>query len=574
MTARGTLAVWTAIAVMLAAAPCQAALTYEWDADNPDGATSGAPANIWEDTQRDARLALGTGGAAPTYVAVTGSAFNIANAYRMDGGDTIEQWSPGGGGNDNYFNTSYYTPPGNITGNDASFEVWVKPDWTTAQHAVLFESGGSGDGMSILLTTDRNDNSTAGDARMIFTIKNGTGRRTTAIDFNAADLPTHDFMQVMGTYNKDASGTKDYLNLYVNGQRIARNWEGTGLNDWTGGNLAGLGMMGEGSIGGDTANPGPFENFGYDKLTGDVGGLAVYNHTVQPIDARGTYDQMMGAVGGAAVVMDAATDFDAIARGSGVTGLTDGTTLVATAGNWDDAIEARDGTLQGGTVRVGAADGQPGDVSALPGINFAFRSDANGEGTTQADYDGLGSGGNASMEIWFKPDSLTGGQQCLWESGGTGTGASISLNDSTLAMNVDGGDLVQTASWDIGCLENEFIHAVGTVNLTTKTVKLYLNGNLAAIDDTGSGTFNDWCGTDDGGIGIMQGTMGALGGTWNSFLGDIALFKLYNTELSLAQVRLNYTAMGAVVVPEPMTMLAVAMSVAGLGGYVRRRRRA
>jgi len=65
MTARGTLAVWTAIAVMLAAAPCQAALTYEWDADNPDGATSGAPANIWEDTQRDARLALGTGGAAP-----------------------------------------------------------------------------------------------------------------------------------------------------------------------------------------------------------------------------------------------------------------------------------------------------------------------------------------------------------------------------------------------------------------------------------------------------------------------------------------------------------------------------
>ena len=44
----------------------------------------------------------------------------------------------------------------------------------------------------------------------------------------------------------------------------------------------------------------------------------------------------------------------------------------------------------------------------------------------------------------------------------------------------------------------------------------------------------------------MQGTMGALGGTWNSFIGDIAVFKLYNSELSAAQVAQNFSAVAAV----------------------------
>jgi len=556
------------LACLSAVSPARAALVYEWDADVPEGLTAGAAANTWEDTQRDAGFNLGTGGAAPTYVSVSGTTFSISNAYRMDGGDTILQ---SGGNNTNYFNSNTYNPPGNITGGDTSFEVWVKPDWSTPQQAVLFESGGSGDGMSILLSTDRNKDATAGDARLIYTIKNGSGRRTTAIDFDASDLPTDDFTQVMGTYNKNASGNNDYLNLYVNGQRIARNWDGTGLNDWTGGNLAGIGMNGEGSIGGDTANPGPFENFGYDKLAGDVAKVSIYDHTLQLTETRNSYDLMMGAVGGAKVVMDAATDFDATALNSG-SGITDGTVLVATADKWDDAIEARDGTLQPGTVRVGAADGEPGDVSPLKGINFAYRSDANGEGTTQGDYDGLGSGGNASFEIWFKPSSLTGGQQCLWESGGTGTGSSIALNDSTLSWNVDGGSLVQTASHDISSVAGEFIQAVGTVNLDSNTVNLYVNGLLVDTDNTGTGTFDDWCGTDDGGIGIMQGTMGALGGTWNSFIGDIALFKLYNNELTAGEVARNYYAI--TLIPEPSAFLIWAL-LAGLGmglGWRRRQR--
>jgi len=547
-----------------------AALVYDWDADDPDGLTAGAAANTWEDTQRDAGFDLGTGGAAPSYVSVTGSVFSISNAYRMDGGDTIQQSSPSGSGNDNYFNSNYYSPPGNITGGDTSFEVWVKPDWSTPQQAVLFESGGSGDGMSILLSTDRNTDATAGDARLIYTIKNGSGRRTTAVDFDASDLPTDDFTQVLGTYNKNASGGTDYLNLYVNGQRIARNWAGSGLNDWTGGNLAGIGMNGEGNIGGDTANPGPFENFGYDKLTGDVAKVSLYNHTLQLTETRNSYDLMIGAVGGAKVVMDAVTDFDSTALDSGTTGLTDGTVLVATADRWDDAIEARDGTLQPGTVRVGAANGEPGDVSPLKGINFAYRSDANGEGTTQGDYDALGSDGNASFEIWFKPSSLTGGQQCLWESGGTGTGSSIALNDSTLSWNVDGGSLVQTASHDISSIAGEFIQAVGTVNLDSNTVNLYVNGVLVDTDNTGTGTFDDWCGTDDGGIGIMQGTMGALGGTWNSFIGDIALFKLYNSELTAGQVLKNYYAI--TLIPEPSTFLIWSLGLLGLIGWRRRKR--
>ena len=75
----------------------------------------------------------------------------------------------------------------------------------------------------------------------------------------------------------------------------------------------------------------------------------------------------------------------------------------------------------------------------------------------------------------------------------------------------------------------------------------------------------------------IGGNPQAGGRAWDGLIDDVAIWDRALTagEVSLIWNNGDGASIGsfAVVIPEPMTMLAVGLSVAGLGGYIRKRRR-
>ncbi len=162
-----------------------------------------------------------------------------------------------------------------------------------------------------------------------------------------------------------------------------------------------------------------------------------------------------------------------------------------------------------------------------------------------------------SIEVWFKPDNLTGGDQVLAEFGGSGNGSYISLQNDVLKFHntstLDGGGAVtltapalSTAAWT---------QVVATWEAGGNEAKLYVNGVL--VDSDPNATLGAWSGGNAFGLGqvgfsdsatatddlaingpLVAGGAGELG--LYPFAGDIAILRLYDRALDDVRVTAAY----------------------------------
>jgi uncharacterized repeat protein (TIGR03806 family) len=153
---------------------------------------------------------------------------------------------------------------------------------------------------------------------------------------------------------------------------------------------------------------------------------------------------------------------------------------------------------------------------------------------------------SATFELWFKPNDLSG-KRVLFETGGTNTGVSLRLNGSNLEFAARDGSrpdparragLVSTSLAGLGL--DEFVQAVGVIDLAGDRLRLYVDGELAT-----EGTFfgDNW---DDGNataLGALRGSLGGAQGTgFGGFGGQIAIMRLYGRALSDQEVTENFAA--------------------------------
>lgn len=181
-----------------------------------------------------------------------------------------------------------------------------------------------------------------------------------------------------------------------------------------------------------------------------------------------------------------------------------------------------------------------------------------------------GAGGRqASFEMWVRPDSLS--EQLLFESGGGTNGMGIMINaDGTVKFvakqNTNQPDVSSTATLST----SELTQIVGVVEDSGGNLRLYINGVDQGISVDPS---VDWTtGTDAAGLGIDENALPSEL-TTVPFDGDIALFRIYDQELSQEDVQLLFNDLAAV--PEPSSIAiwsVIGLCFAGFG-YCRTRRK-
>jgi len=200
---------------------------------------------------------------------------------------------------------------------------------------------------------------------------------------------------------------------------------------------------------------------------------------------------------------------------------------------------------------------------------YQFTGGSISAGGRSLHYDAF-STGNASIELWLKPDDLQAtGAQVIWESGGD-IGASFTRDGATLSFTVDdGGSSSQTGAIASATLaaasgHDGFIHVVGVIDLVGDITRIYLNSSEATT--AAIPAVNDWCGASYSGLATIADSNGNettgdghLGGNdllgagpWATFAGQIANFRFYDRILTPAEI----------------TSLFDAASVGGIGPQV------
>jgi len=233
-----------AILMIVAATGLQAAIvqpTFNWDAS-----TDTTPGNGWQSdaTGTDSTNWVASGN--PTNaIASANTRPGISRSMVFDGTGDVFQSSTNN--NDGFFNDRGETT------TDTSWEIWFKPDVADLAGAqyVLFEAGGSGDGMSILLE-DTSTLSNGTEVTLSFVVKDGGARQIATEVIVSPSTFFSDFVQLVGTYDKDNPGTTDTITLYLNGLEVDTKTD-PALNDWAGGNQSGIGNA-VNQVGGTSAN--------------------------------------------------------------------------------------------------------------------------------------------------------------------------------------------------------------------------------------------------------------------------------------------------------------------------------
>lgn len=221
----------------------------------------------------------------------------------------------------------------------------------------------------------------------------------------------------------------------------------------------------------------------------------------------------------------------------------------------------------------------PSPMTGFSGITGAYVFPASGSNSASnkakaSSYESITgdpTDNSASFEIWFRPDSLTNGDQVLWETGDDFNGSSFTILDgNTLrftAKNDSQNFFIETPISQT----SEFIQAVATYDRNnpnpTDTLSLYING--VSVGTTTSDGINDWAGDNDSGLGGRNGATGGNGAAGNlnfgTFEGEIAIFRFYESALSGAQVEQNFNAIAT---PTEITELTESSSPLSLLAFV------
>ena len=243
--------------------------------------------------------------------------------------------------------------------------------------------------------------------------------------------------------------------------------------------------------------------------------------------------------------------------------------------SWEDSLSVgHDFLLDTGVSYNGSPSGAPSGVSAVysfDGSGSRFNSRA--AWGTNDNIENIGSGNptgqSATFELVFRADTDTR-QEILWEMGGSGRGASMTLNEGVLQFAERSSDAIVTASVSAGA----FYHVVGVLDMNGDLMSLYVNGASPVSTAYGS---TDWSGTDGGTDGALGGQNGStVGGqnndngigSYSSFDGDIAVFRLYANQVATqSDVDGLFAATG--IVPEPSSLALVLLGGLALFRRVR-----
>ena len=129
-----------------------------------------------------------------------------------------------------------------ISNDDATFEIWFQPTPLTTGRQLLMESGGNGNGMSIVYNADT--------AEVDFIIDGGDDAANN-IQVSATGIIPGEFNQLIAVYDKDSPTIEDTLTLYLNGDPTGfnpvanatdTNLAGT-TNTFTGSDPSGIGLV-------------------------------------------------------------------------------------------------------------------------------------------------------------------------------------------------------------------------------------------------------------------------------------------------------------------------------------------
>jgi len=202
--------------------------------------------------------------------------------------------------------------------------------------------------------------------------------------------------------------------------------------------------------------------------------------------------------------------------------------------------------------------------SSAPGLTNAVRF---GPGRTGTSASMAPLAPAATFEWWIKPDSLTGGKQVIFETGGTTKGLSLTLwnNELRLALkritenDNDPPGVVLARVLEPGDL-TDFIQVLAV--LRTNVTELYVHplGRPGVASTVATGRVAIWDGTNDSGLGGIGNVLGAssaaTGSVWHAssfttFSGLIHAVRVYERPLAGAEIQTAYKAVAGSLPPEP-----------------------
>jgi len=501
----------------------------------------------------------------------------------------------------------------NPTENNASVELWFKPDDLSGGRQVLWSFGGATDGASVTLEDsilrfqyrDTNSPGTAGS---------GGGDLIASVKTDITSIGTSDFIQVVGAIDI----VNEQARLFVNGAAATPvNDAETGLflsntttnarddNGFTQDSGQGTNPLSTAATGGGA--PGDWSGGGTARLgrnTGDVGGTA--KTASDPVDLQDFDNTFQGQIGIVNLYRDALTahqvqsNFNAVANNqsrtvdyhvtsSNATLLTD---YDAANGNgttaWEDmavvaSSDVFDLTPDGSGTSFSHNDTAPAN-STYPGIkgSYAFAG-GGGDFFVSETYNSFDFGdfnnptnSSATFEVWFRPSDLTG-DEVLFEVGASGDGVSIVLDGDLIKLQAKDGDQNSTAQFDLSDIRDggtiatdEFLQVVGIVDLDGNQTEIWVDGiqrDVGGLD--GTGVFEKWAGGSGVGVGGNNGVNFGSPGTLD---GEISLVRVYSGILTKEQIEGNFEAVSGQPVPEPTTLVLAVLGVLGLVVFARRRR--
>lgn len=303
-----------------------------------------------------------------------------------------------------------------------------------------------------------------------------------------------------------------------------------------------------------------FDLSGGTTLTGNIGSLTLppglWDSSTLAVDGRLILllpEDSFGATPGAGLFIDASQDTDPL--DGRAPDFADGNPTGFDLMLDDDPAVTQVSVSSTNFPRIKSAYDMPGGATG----NEAGAHPSDVGSTNQRSFQeapGDWSNEDVTIEIWFKPDSLTpanagntNGQILFEDGGGTGFGFFVDDSGEMQLQKAPGSGIV---AYDlIGDPSNllldpataEFIQVVGTYDVTVGEMELFVNGTSVGTDTP---TGNDWSGGDAAGIGTRgDNNVGGIGnGQQNteSLDGQVAVFRVYRDRiLTPPEVQANFT---------------------------------